>query len=93
MGPDMLFANVEFGQPPMLEVEIFVLVVWIPILVLILIDLFRGPELSGWVKVAWVLFLIAVPYLSAFCYLIARMAQDYAETKAFSRAEMHNREE
>jgi hypothetical protein len=36
------------------------------------IDLFRDPELNGWAKALWVLFLVVVPFLAAFIYLIAR---------------------
>lgn len=35
-------------------------------------DLFRDHELNGWWKALWVLFLVFVPFLTVFVYLIAR---------------------
>jgi hypothetical protein len=35
-------------------------------------DLFRDHQISGWGKAAWVIFLIFVPFLAALIYLIAR---------------------
>jgi hypothetical protein len=35
-------------------------------------DLFRSHDLSGWAKALWVIFVIIVPYLGVFVYLIAR---------------------
>ena len=35
-------------------------------------DLFRDHEASGWVKAAWVVFLIVFPLIGALIYLIAR---------------------
>jgi hypothetical protein len=35
-------------------------------------DIFRSHDLSGWAKALWVIFVILVPYLGVFVYLIAR---------------------
>ena len=35
-------------------------------------DLFRSPELSGWSKAIWTIFIIVLPYLGVFVYLVAR---------------------
>jgi voltage-gated potassium channel Kch len=51
---------------------VFLAVMAIWLLIVILIDLFRDQELSGWAKAAWVLFLIFLPFLTALVYLIAR---------------------
>jgi hypothetical protein len=48
----------------------FCWVAWIWMLVLILSDVFRR-DMSGWAKAGWCLFLIVVPFLGAFIYLIA----------------------
>jgi hypothetical protein len=45
---------------------------WIWLLIVILSDLFRDRELSGWWKAVWVLFIIILPWLGALVYLIAR---------------------
>ena len=35
-------------------------------------DLFRDDELSGWLKAVWILFLVFVPLLTVLVYVIAR---------------------
>jgi len=66
------FADVDFGEALLLALQIFFFVIWIWILITILTDLFRDHETSGWAKAAWVLFLVAIPFLTALIYLIAR---------------------
>jgi hypothetical protein len=66
------FAEINFGEGLLLAFEIFFFVIWIWILITILSDLFRDHETSGWVKAAWVLFLVFIPFLTALVYLIAR---------------------
>jgi Short C-terminal domain/Phospholipase_D-nuclease N-terminal len=63
----------------------FFWVVWIWILVTVLIDVFRRHDISGWGKAAWTLFVVVLPYLGVFIYLIAQ-GKDMAERRA---AEMH----
>jgi hypothetical protein len=50
----------------------YVIVSCIWIFITVFIDLFRDKTLSGWAKALWVLFLVFVPFLAAFIYLIAR---------------------
>ncbi|GAA2047645.1 SHOCT domain-containing protein [Leifsonia soli] len=50
----------------------YLVVVCITIFIRVIIDVFRDPELNGWAKALWVLFLVLVPFLAAFIYLIAR---------------------
>ena len=50
----------------------YLVFVCITIFIRVFIDLFRDPELNGWAKALWVLFLVLVPFLAAFIYLIAR---------------------
>jgi Short C-terminal domain/Phospholipase_D-nuclease N-terminal len=45
-------------------------VVWIWIMIVILTDLFRRRDTSGWVKAAWVVFLILLPFVGVLVYLI-----------------------
>jgi Phospholipase_D-nuclease N-terminal len=46
-------------------------VIWIWALVMILSDVFRRRDLSGWAKAGWTALVLFVPVLSAFIYLIA----------------------
>jgi hypothetical protein len=50
----------------------FAWVIWIWIMIVILTDVFRRRDLSGWGKAAWVVFLIILPFLAALIYLIAQ---------------------
>jgi Phospholipase_D-nuclease N-terminal/Short C-terminal domain len=49
----------------------FAFVVWIWILFTVLADLFRRHDTSGFSKVLWIIFIIILPYLGVFVYLIA----------------------
>jgi multidrug resistance efflux pump len=35
-------------------------------------DIFRSRDMGGWAKAIWVIFVILLPYLGVFVYLIAR---------------------
>jgi hypothetical protein len=65
-------ADISFGELLLIVAEIFLFVIWIWILVAIISDIFRDHELGGGWKALWIFFLIVVPFLSAFVYLIAR---------------------
>jgi hypothetical protein len=49
----------------------FAFVIWIWILITVLIDIFRRHDTSGFAKVLWIIFIIVLPYLGVFVYLIA----------------------
>jgi Phospholipase_D-nuclease N-terminal/Short C-terminal domain len=49
----------------------FAFVVWIWILFTVLADIFRRHDTSGFSKVLWIIFIIILPYLGVFIYLIA----------------------
>jgi hypothetical protein len=60
---------------PLLEVFwtmliFFAFFIWIWLLIVCFTDIFRR-DASGWVKVAWIIFIIVLPYLGVFVYLIA----------------------
>jgi hypothetical protein len=50
----------------------FLFFIWIWLLIVVFSDLFRSHDLSGWAKALWTIFIIVVPYLGVFIYLIAR---------------------
>ena len=81
-----LLADWNLGDGLLLALEIFFLVVWFWILIVILTDLFRDHELSGWAKAGWCLFLVVVPFLASLIYLIAR-GQGMRERAAKEQAE------
>jgi hypothetical protein len=60
----------------------FLFFIWIWLLFMVFADIFRDHTMSGWGKAAWVIFVIIVPFLGVFVYLIARggsMAERAAE--------------
>ena len=46
--------------------------IWIWLLITVFADIFRSHDLGGFAKFIWVMFVILVPYLGVFIYLIAR---------------------
>jgi hypothetical protein len=50
----------------------FVLVIWFWLLIIIFSDIFRSHDMGGVEKMLWVLFVIILPFLGIFVYLIAR---------------------
>ena len=63
----------------------FLFFIWIWLLIMVFADIFRSHDLSGVAKAIWVIFVILVPYLGVFVYLIARghkMGQHAAEDAA-----------
>jgi hypothetical protein len=68
----MVLADVSFGDIFWSILWFFFLVIWIMLLFQIFGDLFRDHSLSGGAKTLWVLFLVFVPFLAVFVYLIVR---------------------
>src|SRR5262245_31740132 len=52
--------------------EFFIFLAWFMCLWWILGDLFRSKDLGGLAKTLWVLFIVFLPFLGMFVYLIAR---------------------
>ena len=52
--------------------ELFLFIVWIWLLIVVFTDIFRSPDLGGVAKALWVIFVIILPFLGVFVYLIAR---------------------
>jgi hypothetical protein len=68
----------------------FAWVIWIWMMIVILTDVFRRRDTSGWGKAAWTVFLIIFPFLGALIYLIANhdgMAERNMKQAQDSRAE------
>jgi hypothetical protein len=49
----------------------FLWISWFVLLFHVIGDVFRRRDASGWKKTAWLIFLIFVPFLGVFAYLIA----------------------
>jgi hypothetical protein len=72
---------------------IFMFVIWIWLLISVFSDLFRRRDSSGVAKVIWVIFLIVLPYLGVFAYLLTQgggMAERKLAQASKAREEMRN---
>jgi uncharacterized membrane protein YcjF (UPF0283 family) len=69
----------------------FLWVLWFFLLFRVIMDIFRSHDLGGWGKAGWLVFVIILPFLGVFVYLIARghkmterdVAQAQAQDEAF----------
>jgi hypothetical protein len=50
----------------------FCFIIWIWLLITIFSDIFRSPDLGGWGKAGWTIFVLVIPLLGVLVYLIAR---------------------
>jgi len=50
----------------------FLWIIWIWILIMVFIDIFRSHDLGGFAKALWFLFVLFIPLLGVLVYLIAR---------------------
>ena len=60
-----------FGQAMWTMFVFFMWVLWFWLLFSIFGDLFRRHDISGWAKAGWTFFVIILPFLGIFIYLIA----------------------
>ena len=51
---------------------IFLFIVWFWLLILVVSDLFRRHDISGLGKALWIIFLVVLPYIGVFAYLISQ---------------------
>jgi hypothetical protein len=47
-------------------------ILWFFLLFRVILDIFRSKDLGGWGKAGWLIFVIILPFLGVFVYLIAR---------------------
>jgi hypothetical protein len=50
----------------------FLFVIWIWLLITVFVDIFRSHDMGGVAKALWVIFVVILPFLGVFVYLIAR---------------------
>jgi ABC-type Fe3+ transport system permease subunit len=60
------------GQVFLSMLYFFLFFIWLWLLIVVFGDIFRSRDLGGVAKALWVIFVIVVPYLGVFVYLIAR---------------------
>ena len=67
----MLAADYPFLDVLWTMFVFFAFIIWFWILITVFADIFRRKDTSGFSKVLWMIFVIALPYLGVFIYLIA----------------------
>ena len=79
-----LLAEFGTGQVFWSMLWFFLFFIWIWLLITVFADIFRSPDMGGGAKALWTIFVIAVPYLGVFVYLIARghKMQEHAVAQA-----------
>ena len=71
----------------------FVWIVWIMALFYVFADIFRSHDMGGFAKTMWLIFVIVVPFLGVFVYLLARgdkMAEHAAQQAEAQDAAMRS---
>jgi len=88
----MLFeGGFTFANFLMDVLAVFVFIVWFLLLFTIVGDLFRRQDISGWGKMAWIIFMVVAPFIGVFAYLIfqgRRMADRNVEQAQRARDEL-----
>jgi len=72
---------------------VFMFVLWFWLLIIVIGDLFRRHDISGWGKAIWVIVLIVFPYLAIFAYLITQsrgMAERSSQQAQRARDELRS---
>jgi hypothetical protein len=64
-------ANYPFLDVMWTMLVFFGWVIWFWLLITVFSDLFRRHDIGGWSKVLWSIFVIVLPFLGVFVYLIA----------------------
>jgi hypothetical protein len=68
----MMLADFGTGQVFLSMMYFFLFMIWFWLLIVVFGDIFRSHDLGGLAKALWVIFVVVVPYLGVFVYLIAR---------------------
>jgi hypothetical protein len=65
----------------------FLFIIWLWMLIIVFGDIFRSDDLSGWAKALWSVFIIVLPYLGVFVYLIVRGGKMSSRAAADAKAQ------
>jgi hypothetical protein len=67
-----VLAEWQVGQALWTMVWFTLFFIWIWLLIVVFSDIFRSHDMGGFAKFLWIIFVIFMPYLGVFVYLIAR---------------------
>lgn len=80
-------ADFGSGQVLLSMLWFFLFFIWIWLLITVFADIIRSPDLSGWGKAGWSIFIIVLPYLGVFVYLIARGGKMHEHAMQMAQAQ------
>jgi len=83
LAADYPFLNILWSM-----IIFFAWVAWIWVLIVIVGDLFRRHDTSGWIKALWLIFMIVLPFIGVLTYLIVNghgMAERSAKQAAVAQ--------
>jgi Phospholipase_D-nuclease N-terminal/Short C-terminal domain len=86
-----VLAAYTFGQVMWSMFVFFMWILWFWLLFTVFGDLFRRHDISGWGKAGWCVFVILLPFLGVFVYLIAEgksMAERNVQQAQQAQAQM-----
>jgi hypothetical protein len=72
---------------------LFVFFIWFWLLVIVFADIFRSRDLGGGAKALWVIFVIILPFLGIFVYLIARGGKMHERAAQMAQQQQHFNEQ
>ncbi|WP_462187982.1 MULTISPECIES: SHOCT domain-containing protein [unclassified Frankia] len=72
---------------PLLSVFLYMLwffafILWLWLLLVVIMDVFRSQDLSGWAKAAWTVAIVVLPWLGVIAYLIVRGGSMHERSRA-----------
>ena len=67
-----MFAEWQVGQVLWSTIWITLFFLWILLVIRVFADIFRSRDMGGVMKVLWMVFVVAMPYLGVFAYVIVR---------------------
>jgi Phospholipase_D-nuclease N-terminal len=96
-GDIMVVADVGVGQLIWTTLFLFMLAAIVWVFIVVVRDLFRNRELSGWAKAGWLVALILFPLLGSLAYIIVRglwlgTGEDAAARAQLTRTEFERRD-
>ncbi len=85
----MIHTAAEFGTGQVFwsMLWFFLFFIWIWLLIVVFSDIFRSPDLGGWGKALWTIFVVVLPYLGVLVYLIARGGKMHEHAEQAARAQ------
>jgi Phospholipase_D-nuclease N-terminal len=97
----MVLADIKLSHLILTTFALFIMAAIAWVFIVVVRDLFRNRELSGWAKAGWLVGLILVPLLGSLAYIIVRglwadrlvgTAEDAAARAQLSRTEFERRD-